>query len=251
MRLTTRWLRIWVVVAIVGIPTSFASGDKIMSTLPLSGIDGKIDELGTESHIRSERDAAAYIDALLEKYEVDEARLPGLAPLKARLARAEYATIQDPSKRIAERAVAEAFNKIMDRWHPQTGIRVSIEEFHAARVAMSLMVYPNSVSRASNGHVADSCRPVEALYLIYLLESSRSFLPGIRHLLEASQWPDEDLLMEQRKAGRREVRLGTPVPGEFQRDREYFLERTKYLQAHPNLNVAGQIDELFAALGIE
>ncbi len=237
--------------AIIIIAGSFTFGAKIVADFPLSTIDKKIDELGTESRIHSEGDAEAYIDALLEKYKIDDTRLPGLPRFKARLIRAEYAGVRDSSKRIDERVVAEAFNKIMDRWGTPVWTRISIKEFHAVRVLMSSMLYPHAAPRSSDGHVADRCRPVEALYLIYLLETNRRVLPGIRELLKTGRWPGEDLLMEQKKVARREVRPASGTQAEPQRDQEYVEARTKYFQDHPSDDITVQINELFAALSID
>lgn len=217
---------------------------------PLSSIDTKIDELGKELNIHSARDAEAYINALLEKYRIDDARLPGLLPLKERLVAAEYAAVQDHSKMIQERVVADVFNKIMERWNTPAWTRISPDELHAFRIMISRMRYPNSVPRSPDGHLAHRCRPVEALYLIYLLDSNRRMLSRIRELLESGRWPGEEKFLEHKKIG--VLRPSTKSGAELAAERQYDEARRElFARRYNNQDLTTWVGELFAALDID
>jgi len=221
-----------------------------MGSFPISPKDQRVDQLGSESRIRSEADAEAYIDALLENFPQVEHLVPSLSRMKKRLGRAEYAAVRDTSKAVPEAVVAEAFNRIMDRWGTPLWARVSPDEVHVFRVLFSPMRYPHAVSRLPSGQVAKHCRPVEALYLIYLLDSSPRALVGIRQMLEANRWPGEEAFMAQRKSAHYLLGPMTAPSVEFEREREYVEARARYFQEHADLNVDSEIEDLFAALNI-
>ncbi len=87
-----------------------------MVDFPLSPIDANINRLSSRSNIHSVQDAQVYIDTLLEKYRLDDAKVPSLSALKRRVADAEYAAVLDPKREISEALVADVFNKTMNEW---------------------------------------------------------------------------------------------------------------------------------------
>jgi hypothetical protein len=155
-----------------------------MSTFSLSPMDRKIDELGAEGRIQSEDDAKSYVQALVDKLGFEKRGLPQLSDLKAHLAHAEYMSLTDPSKRVPEALVADAFNELMDEWRTPAWTRVNnVGEMHAFRVVMSLFVNPRSVSRLPDGNIATTCRPVEAVYLVWPLHSQMGIPSVLREKL--------------------------------------------------------------------
>src|SRR5467141_4836589 len=99
--------------------------------------DRQVDELGAPDHIRAEADARAYVDALVKRWDPNEtnAHLP---EFEERLARAEYAAVRNPEKRIPEAQVAKTFNGRMDEWQMPGWVHISVAELHAFRIPYAL-----------------------------------------------------------------------------------------------------------------
>src|SRR6266478_9556491 len=219
------------------------------SDYPLSPIDKNIDRLGEPSHMTSEADAEAYVNALLEKFRLDESVMLEMGEFKRRLVRAEFSSVQDPEKRIAEGKVADVFNGLMDEWQTPDWTRVSPAELHAFRVTMSLGLYPKSVTRLPDGSVSAFCRPVEALYLIYLLHANMGVSAELHDAIKAGRWTERDQHILPAQGS---VRLGTAnIAVDARRLHEYRAALNTYLAAHPNHQFQTLVDKLFARLGIE
>jgi hypothetical protein len=219
-----------------------------MPDLPRSPIDKRIDELGAESRILSEADAETYIGALLEKFDLDETRLPGLGTLKSSLAKAEYAAIRDPSKRIPEAMVVHVFNELMAEWNSPDWTRISSDELHVFRIVVSMALYPRSVSRSPDGSLSHDCRPVEALYLIYLLQSRGGVSLDLRVKVQSGEWP-KAVPRQLESLGPSVVRLKSEgSPAEAQRLREYLTARARYFADHPGSGLRTEVDNLFGKL---
>ncbi len=221
-----------------------------MPDFPLSPIDRKIDALGAEENIRSEEDAASYVDALLEKFQLDETQLLGLSGFRSALVHVEFTALLRPQTRIPEPLVGQVFNELMDQWQMPSWSRVSPEELHAFRATMSLALYPKSVSRSADGMLAPTCRPVEALYLIYLLHSNMGVRPELRELVRAGRWPkaDPQALPSQGWLGLHQSRK---TPGEVQRYLEYKTALDTYVTAHPGSKLHNLVEKLFTRFGIQ
>ena len=232
------------------IPTSYSSDDLTMGQFPISVIDRNIDELGAETRIRSEEDARAYVDALFEKFRIDEKQLPGLAEFKSRLVQAEFSAVLQAETRIPESLVTQVFNQFMDEWQMPAWTRVSIREVHAFRVNMSLALYPHSVSRLPDGNLPRQCRPVEALYLIYLLHANMGVPSGLRDTVRAGRWPAEDprTLPSPGAIGLHQSKKSST---EVQRLFEYRAALSAYSAAHPDFRPQNAIEKLFTRLKIE
>lgn len=210
--------------------------------MPLSPVDRRIDSLGTAANIHSPDDVEAYIDALLGKYEVDADSIPGLPPLVHRLATAEYASLADPSKRIPETRIADAFNQLMNEWGEPPWTRISTEDLHTYRRIKAATLMPYSVSRARDGAVSESCRPVEALYMIYLLSIERGTQSNIRPRIP------ENLGMSPlyAQSGTLTLKSGDPMASE--RNRAYLDARSRWLQTH--VDAVQEVDLLMKMLQI-
>jgi hypothetical protein len=217
---------------------------------PLSAVDREIDQLGVEGRIKSEEDARSYIAALLAKYQVDEAKVPRLNDLASRLAKAEYAAVREPRDRIHERALVATFNSLMERMGAPGWTRVSNDEFHAFRLVWSLNFYPNWVSRPPDGNLPKTCRPVEALYLVYLLYLNGGVPPKVREAISAGRLPAVDPAIATPSADS-VLRVVSMTRAEFQHRQEYREARLRYLENHPDLRAEAVIQDLFNLLGIE
>lgn len=223
-------------------------GSSISSGYPLSPVDKNIDQLGEPGHMTSEANAEAYVNALLEKFRLDESVVPKLGEFKQRLVRAEFSSVHDPEKRIAEGKVADAFNGLMDEWQTPDWTRVSAAELHAFRVTMSLGLYPRSVTRLEDGTVSGSCRPVEAVYLIYLLHANMGVSPELHDAIKAGRWFEKD---QQILPAKGTVRLGMARNAfDARRLHEYRAALNAYLSTHPEYQFRNLVEKLFTRLGI-
>jgi len=227
---------------------SFKNGAS-MNDFPLNPVDRKIDELGDERRIRSQEDAEAYVDAILEKFRIDVKSAPILAELKSKLVRAELAAVLHTESRIPETGIVRVFNSLMDEWQMPAWTRVNLEEFHAFRVTASLFLYPHSITRSPDGYVLRTCRPVEALYLIYLLHAKMGVPPEIREAVTAGRWTasDAQVLPPQGPFGLGRSRKGSI---DIQRLRQYKEALANYVAAHPDFDFQDQAKGLFERLGI-
>lgn len=242
-------------VIVIGAPIPWESvmqvPEKIPANqLPFSPVDRQIDALGTASNIHSPADAEAYINAILDKYKIDPATIPGLSPLAHRLAVAEYAAItSDPSKRIPEARIAEAFNRLMDEWGEPKWTRITVEDFHRFHKIKAVTLIPYSVSRDAEKNVAYSYRPVEAVYLFGVLSIDRGLQSNYKTLpdLPSAKGP---VHVDTTKTRLQPVNNPTKEWVAMNRNyTEYLQIRSAWLQGHPD--PAQEIGRLFDALHIE
>jgi hypothetical protein len=232
--------------------------------------DRQVDALGAESNIHSIQDVDTYINALIQNYKkelserfgVIDADLYRFGPIESRIAAAEYAAIGDHSKRIPEKFVVSAFNGLMDEWNTPSWARISLRELHAYREQLALTRYPASVARDDEGNLSDSCRPVEAVLLLYRLERSGGVSPGLRHLVESGNF--NYAVGQQVSAGPPNTRL---VPGShagddvirnaaanraaaLERAREYVSARDAFFLARPNIDPVDYVEHVLGLLQI-
>jgi hypothetical protein len=221
--------------------------DKIPANqLPLSPVDRRIDLLGVATNIHSEADAVTYIDAILAKGNINATSVPGLPPLVHRLAVSEYAAISDPSKLIPEARITDTFNQLMDEWGEQSWTHVSVEDFHRFHRFKAGSLIPYSVSRNADGTVADTCRPVEAVYLLYMMSIERGMQSGPRPSM-ADDFGTKPLLVDMANS---RLRLGHPDPDVARRNVEYIKTRNSWLQSHFNFSFVEDIGHLLDTLHI-
>jgi hypothetical protein len=187
---------------------------------------------------------------LLEKFQIDENKLPGLIEFRSRLINSEFSAVLHSENRIPESLVGQTFNELMDEWQMPAWTRVSPSEVHAFRTTMSLALYPKSVSRLPNGNLPPDCRPVEALYLIYLLHANMGVPSGLRESVQSGRRPAEDPRTLPAQGG---IGLHQPKKSsaEIQRLREYSAALSAYFAAHPDFKPQDEIAWFFVRLGIQ
>jgi hypothetical protein len=239
-------------------------------TPPVTPADRQVDTLGAESNIHSIQDVDTYINALIQNYKTElsqrfgvmDADLYRFGPIESRIAAAEYAAVGDHSKRIPEKFVASAFNGLMDEWNTPPWTRISIEELHAYRTQLAIIRYPASVARDDEGNLSDSCRPVEAVLLLYRLERNRGISPGLRELVKSGKFNYSAARPVSPGASNTRLVLGSYVGDEMlrnaeadraaalEREREYTSARHAYFLAYPNIDPVDYIERLLDLLHI-
>src|SRR5690348_16050707 len=215
--------------------------------MPLSPVDRKIDLLGAESSLHSVVDAEAYVKAILAKYKIDSKSANGLTPLEHRLAVAEYAAITDPSKRIPEARIVDAFNQLMHEWGAEPWTRITVADFHRFHRIKAGILIPYSVSRNADGVVADSCRPVEALHLFFLLTLERGMQSGPKLPDLPENFGTCPVFVQSTKATNRVSNADDPITRRYEK---YTKARNAWLGSHFNLDPTQELTALFNLLKI-
>jgi len=197
---------------------------------PTSEFIQQIEELGNPDHIHSEADALAYVEALHARM------LPPFTDLDTgRLARAEYAAIRDPQKRIPESLVAKTFNALADKWQAPAS-KITIEELHLFRIAYFVRLHSRTAGLQPDGSFPRDCRPAEAFLLLEELNRRGGVDEYLRIQLSTRLWLAYRLHLVERD---RPYRLAA----------EFSIARTTYFAWH-HVTSEQFCNDLFQQLGI-
>ncbi len=228
-------------------PMQAGSQGETMKDFPRTPEDRRIDELGSEARIHSPDDAAVYVFAAAGKFGLDEARIAAFKTVLDRLARAEYAAVLHPSRRIPESRIAGTFNRMMAEWSAPAWARTSIEEVHGLRMGVAKVFLPHGVSRSADGGLSNAARPVEAVYVLRLLEGQRPWLPRHKEEMEKGYYGNFT-----EPGGLPRFVPGKPPSAEAARqEREYVEARDKYLAEHSLAELTLKMQELLTNLGLD
>ena len=224
---------------------------KRIGDVALSPLDQPIDELG--AHVQTEDDAKAYVEALWKRwcYNPNET-YPHLAEFQEQLARAEFAAVRDPRKLIPESRVVKTFNKLMDEWQMPSWTRISVSELHAFRFTAATTTYPRSVVRLPDQTIAPSCRPTEAVLLIFLLDNDAPMLPEYREQVRNGRFPWSLLKQMKELVSKPERSAEFPPrtpPERERREAQYMACRDKHFASHP-VSFENVVNDVFGQLGI-
>jgi hypothetical protein len=212
-------------------------------------VDRQIDDLGVPERIRTEADALAYVEILVKRWGPSPKELPDLAEFEQRLARAEYAAVRNPEKRIPESQVAKVFNQLMDEWQMPRWTRISVSELHVFRWHYATAIYPRSVLRLPDESIAPNCRPTEALLLLHFLTTEGSVPPAMRKIARDSTFPWTFLKYLEPSSWRNPPE-NPPESGLGPKYMEFSNCRDKYFASHPAVTFENLVNHSFAQLGI-
>src|ERR1700691_5926760 len=224
--------------------------DKADGRYPIWAVDRRINELGAQKHIRSEQDAQLLVGAILAKLQVDEAKFSELNNFATSLAKAEYAAVRDPERRIPEGSVVKAFNLLMGQMSMPEFTHVSADELHAFRVAKCLTLYPNWVARQPDGNLPATVRPVEAAYLIYLLYINGGVSQNVRQAISERGLPRPDPSAAVPSVSF-QLHAMQPSHEESQRRSEYWKSRSRYLATHTGSDGVSILRDLFELITVK
>jgi len=167
----------------------FSSG-AVMVTFRSSISVAKIDTLAAQVH--SEDDAKNYIEAAKSVF-------PGLALYdEDRLARDEYAAVENPKKRVAESVIVGVYNQHMQEWQAPDFIPIDTQELHVFREHDVSPEYPRSM-QLPDRTVPPDCRPVEALLVLHDL-AQHGIAHDMRIFADTGQFPKSTAGEEMRQA---------------------------------------------------
>jgi hypothetical protein len=136
--------------------------------------------------IRSEADARIVVDAVAKMFEKELPPAWTLRSVRKRVARAEYAAVLDPSHLIPEQRIADVWNEYVREVGAPDEALVTVAQLHNIRDAhyaasqffwtrdinRTIWTIPNVSAIGSDGKVADGCRALEAVRLIFDMDNN-------------------------------------------------------------------------------
>jgi hypothetical protein len=134
--------------------------------------------------INSEPDALALVDAVADVFAEYLSPEWSTSSIRERVANAEYNAVADPLRLISEQRIADVWNKYVREIGASDDAIITAAEIHSMRDAayatsqllwrrgtnQSIWTMPNIYAVGSDGKVADGCRVVEALRVLYELD---------------------------------------------------------------------------------
>jgi hypothetical protein len=182
------------------------------------------------AHINSEADARAFVDAVADMFA--DSLPPSWATLgiRERIAHAEYEAVSDPLRQIPEQRIANVWNKYVREIGASEEVIVTAAEIHNMRDAtfasgqvlwsqgtnQSAWTMPNIFAVGLDAKVAEGCRAVEAIRVIYdldhLFDNLRSARGRLRKGVVASDAIKKSLEnanANQKTTARLEARIDT------------------------------------------
>jgi hypothetical protein len=137
-------------------------------------------------NIHSEADARALVDAIAEQLTHHEYLLWAAHSIRRRVAHAEYEAVSDPSHLISEDRLVSLWNEYARELGAPQEALITVAEFHNMRGAQyigairigqkqgpqSIWTMPNIFALNSEGQLAEGCRALEAIKLLYLIDQS-------------------------------------------------------------------------------
>lgn len=199
----------------------------------------QINDLAAPEHLQTEADAMKYIAALWTHFNLDSFEDQGF---KERLGESEFLAVQNPSARVSNARIADVFNELMREISAPASMRVTEDEVFRFRKRLvyfprASFVFPNLFARTSDGNLDQQARPIEALFVIYLLQYGSN--------IEAIKQPVE-VPNGQMKA--RSTITTTVVTGPSPREAEYNAAVEQYFRAHSEAAIKQSTDRLLSKL---
>lgn len=210
--------------------------------------------------IHSQAEADALVDKIAEIF-ADTLPPPWLTSgIRQRLARAEYAAVSDPSRLIPEQRIAEVWNEYVREIDASDEALVTVPELHNMRDAdlatgqflrrqgMNSSVWTISSIYAvdSEGKLADGCRALEALRILYDLDMSFDHLRGARERVRKGILASDEIKKRQehppatqKTTAHLEIRVdNNPIRA----------AESRYIQQHGPYVLNGVMEKLFDEL---
>jgi hypothetical protein len=149
------------------------------------------------AHISSQADARAFVDAVADMFADSLPPSWATRESRERIAHAEYEAVSDPLRRIPEQRIADVWNKYVREIGASEEAVVTVAEIHSMRDAASAAgqamwsrgtnqtawTMPNYFAVGEDGKVAEGCRAVEAIRVIYDLDRMFDNLRSARERL--------------------------------------------------------------------
>jgi hypothetical protein len=144
-------------------------------------------------HIRTIDDSRTLVDMIARMFADELPPELATGSIRDRVAHAEYASVTDPARLVPEQRVVDAWNKYVQVIGAPGEALVNVVEIHnlrdgyyaTARVlwnrgSQSIWTMPNIYDVGRDGKMADGCRAVEALRVIWDITNQFDNLRGAR-----------------------------------------------------------------------
>jgi hypothetical protein len=155
-------------------------------------------------HIQSLDDAHKLVDLVGAEFSHELPPKWATRSLRNRIARAEYETAYDPGALIPEQHIADAWNDFLQKIGAPHESYVTAAEIHTLRDTyhvnsqlfwaggnQNIWTVPNIYAVGQDGKVANGCRALEALNILWQLANQPELLQGTRDLIKKGQlWSD-------------------------------------------------------------
>ena len=151
-------------------------------------------------HIQSLDDAKKLVDLIAAHFSKDLPPKWATRSIRNRLARAEYESAYDPGSLIPEQHIADAWNDYLKKIDAPQESYITAAELHTmrdshyvtsqlswARGHQNIWTIPNIYAVGQDGKVANSCRALEVLNVLWQLGNEPEVLEGTRELVRKSQ----------------------------------------------------------------
>src|SRR5580704_433339 len=164
----------------------------------------RINDLAARIH--SQADADAMISEIADLFEKELPPVWAMSIIRQRVAHAEFEAASNPTKLIPEQRVVDVWNHYAKQIGAPDEAIVSVAEIHNmrdgsftvsqmmwARGTQTIWTMPNVYALDSGGKVADGCRALDAIRVIYDLDNLFQNLRGARDRLQKGIVPSEEI----------------------------------------------------------
>jgi hypothetical protein len=209
--------------------------------------------------IHSEDDAVAYVDKIAEFFADTLPAIWVTRSVRQRIAQAEFEAVSNPSRLIPELRVAEVWNQYVREIGASEEALVTAAEIHNLRDAdfaisqlwwsrtnLTIWTMPNVYAVGPDGKVAEGCRAVETLRVLYELDKLFDNLRGARGRVRQGILLSDAIgksLNSPAPMQKTSARLDARIDTNPLRPAEY-----RYLQEHGPYVLSGVIEKLFDEL---
>jgi hypothetical protein len=151
-------------------------------------------------HIQSLDDAKKLVDLIAAHFSKDLPPKWATRSIRNRLARAEYESAYDPGSLIPEQHIADAWNDYLKQIDAPQESYITAAELHTlrdsyyvtsqlswARGNQNIWTVPNIYAIGQDGKVANGCRALEVLNILWKLSNDPEALPWGRELTQKGQ----------------------------------------------------------------
>jgi hypothetical protein len=204
------------------ISLGFSRGDSARSPQAVAVAEGKAryEESRREAiamndlagNIHSLADARALVDLVAKVFAEELPPMWGTRAARNRVARAEYRAVADPAQLLPEQRVADVWNAYVREIDAPEEMLVNIAEIYNLRDAYyssgqffwqrgnrSIWTMPNIYATAADGKLADGCRALESLRVLWDLGNQPRNLQAARERVSKGMLASEELRQLQRK----------------------------------------------------
>jgi hypothetical protein len=154
--------------------------------------------------IQSLDDARKLVDLVAEEFSDELPPKWATRSIRDRITRAEYESAAEPGALIPEQRVADAWNDYIEKIGAPQESYITAAEIHIlrdshyvtsqlswARGNQTIWTIPNIYAIGPDGKVANGCRALEVLNILWQLANQPEVLEGARDLIKKGQMPSD------------------------------------------------------------